>query len=302
MIIDSRQAGRKFLKSVNDRRFNRVISLNTGFTKINDVMPDGKGFEFHRLWTIGGLSGHGKTTLMSNIERNILNLNPTVNFSILNINLENLVEDLLEKTIMDELQMPLRTLYHANKTQYDQVKAIMEEHSKKDVSYYSGEVKDEGHLREIVLDFYEQKKAERGEDVGILVLLDHSLLVGDADNERLTLKKVSKTLQRLTRTIKCSAIMLNQLRDDIIRPERLLDPSGLSHFPTMNDIFGGRSSFHDSDFVTVIHRPEKLNIKQYGPYRDDCSGKSYLHFLKVRKGTECIKVLKNNLGHGKYEE
>lgn len=72
---------------------------------------------------------------------------------------------------------------------------------------------------------------------------------------------------------------------NIEAPDRINNPS--MHYPMRSDISSADTIFHASDYVICIHRPELLNIQQYGPNRLLVKNKVYLHILKNRDAGEC---------------
>ena len=96
-------------------------------------------------------------------------------------------------------------------------------------------------------------------------------------------------------------IILSQLNDGILTVERRT-PRRALNYPTMNDIFGSRSSYHLADYVMVLMNPEKIGYKEgeYGPKPLPVKGKIYLHLLKARDNeSEVVILLNNNLKYNK---
>jgi hypothetical protein len=87
---------------------------------------------------------------------------------------------------------------------------------------------------------------------------------------------------------------------DIEDKERIANQT--LHFPMRRDIFGGDSIFQASDYLIVLHRPELLGIKVYGPKAWPTTDYVYMHVLKNREGD--LKVLQfwNNLKYNRIED
>lgn len=296
-MISNKETRKDFLDYMFKRRSGKIISYDTGYDKVNKGMPDTKGLETNKFWIIAGLSGHGKSTFVTRIEYNILKLNKNV--CSLNFTLENKARKILEKNLMAEYNLTYTQLYN-NSTNYDFLKDKINEVSKLDITYVEREHTVQ-QIEDKILSFYEQKKKEYGEDYMLLVVFDHALLTGDDGNEREVIKKLTKRFSLIRNKINCSIILLSQLNDNILTPQRLFDPSGVGHYPLHTDLFGSRTLMHDADIVTVIHRPEKLGLTKYGPRKDDCKGFTYLHNIKMRDGVESIKKLKNRLENATYD-
>ena len=81
---------------------------------------------------------------------------------------------------------------------------------------------------------------------------------------------------------------------NIEAPERINNP--LSHYPMRSDLSSSDAIFQASDYVLVIHRPEILNISEYGPNHLPTQNKVYMHILKNRDaGKPCILEFENDL-------
>ena len=85
------------------------------------------------------------------------------------------------------------------------------------------------------------------------------------------------------------------------------DPSRINnmllHYPMRSDLSSSDSIFQASDYVLVIHRPETLNIQEYGPNRLPTKNKVYIHLLKNRDaGKPCILEFENDLAYNNLIE
>ena len=70
-----------------------------------------------------------------------------------------------------------------------------------------------------------------------------------------------------------------------------------------SDISSSDSIFQASDYVMVMHRPEILNIQEYGPNHLPVTDKIYLHILKNRDaGKPCILEFENDLAYNNIIE
>ena len=136
----------------------------------------------------------------------------------------------------------------------------------------------------------------------LVILLDHTLLTkgkgGDKEREVLT------DLQHMFMIIKKfdmnTIIQLSQMNRDIEDKERINNP--LLHFPMRRDIFGSEAVYQASDYVFVLHRPELLNIKAYGPEAWPVQNLIYMHFIKNREGDLKIIRFINNLKYNRIDE
>jgi len=132
---------------------------------------------------------------------------------------------------------------------------------------------------------------------GIIVFLDHVLLVNgkEGDMERRILFDLMSMENRQKKLKKITFVNLCQLNREIENVERRITPD--LHYPTKRDIFGADAMYQFSDVVLITHRPEMLNIKNYGPNGIPTEGRIFWHFIKIREGDPFIAIMKNDLKH-----
>lgn len=83
--------------------------------------------------------------------------------------------------------------------------------------------------------------------------------------------------------------------------ERINNPS--NHYPMRSDLSSSDAIFQASDYVLVLHRPEILNIQEYGVNRLPTANKVYIHILKNRDaGKPCILEFENDLMYNNLVE
>lgn len=98
-----------------------------------------------------------------------------------------------------------------------------------------------------------------------------------------------------------SVIQLAQMNRNIEAPERINNP--MSHYPMRSDLSSSDAIFQASDYVCVIHRPEILNIQEYGKSKLSTTNKVYIHMLKNRDaGKPCILQFENDLAYNNLIE
>jgi len=120
-----------------------------------------------------------------------------------------------------------------------------------------------------------------GKGKWIIIILDHTLLTRGkfGDKERETLADLQYMFMEIKKYSKNTIIQLSQMNREIETIERL--NNNFMHFPMRRDIFGGESVFQSSDYVLVLHRPELLSIKYYGPNNLPTQNLIYMHFLRL---------------------
>lgn len=298
------EAARELCSFVDGRRNGKIRSLKTPWKKFNEACMG--GIDYHNIYTIAGMSGSGKTSMISQLETGLKDLNPHEDFSILSFNWEMLSQRLIGRKISNKLQLTVSQLYSGDKSfkvtddVYDKVVEECKNLAKYDITYY--ELPSNVEKLEIIIDEFVRQKKIDNPYKGFIVFLDHALLVNgkDGESERRTLFEFMALLNVLKRRYKMSFVLLSQLNRDIEDKVRITEPT--LHFPQKSDLFGSDGIYQFSDVVIVSHRPEILNIAQYGPQRWPTEGIIYHHYLKMREGQPFIAKMKNNLKHNEVTD
>ena len=134
-----------------------------------------------------------------------------------------------------------------------------------------------------------------------VILLDHTLLVKRNGSTLETMQELEEVLIKVKKLPLTSVIQLAQMNRNIEDPSRINNM--LLHYPMRSDLSSSDSIFQASDYVLVIHRPETLNIQEYGPNRLPTKNKVYMHLLKNRDaGKPCILEFENDLAYNNLIE
>lgn len=290
------------LEYVQSRRNGTCISLKTPWGKFNDLAMG--GIEPNALYTIGGISGSGKSSFINNLESSLFDLNPDQEFVVLNFNFEMLASKQVGRKLSKELKLTTSQLYSGisnyrlSKNDYEKVENALESIRTYPIYY----VDCQGTVDEIRNTFYKFANEEHIKGKWIITILDHTLLtkgrLGEA--ERTTLAQLQKMFMEIRKFGKTSIIQLSQLNRSIEESDRINNP--IMHYPTRKDIFGADSVYQASDYVIILHRPEILKIYEYGPNALDTKGIIFLHFIKNREGKLKILRFKENLKHNNIIE
>ena len=119
----------------------------------------------------------------------------------------------------------------------------------------------------------------------------------DENSEVELVSQMSRFALRMKKEYGAMVIMLGQLNDKIEQPERISNP--YLHYPKKTDIHGSKSVYQIGDNVIIIHRPELLQIKNYGPRHYDTEGIVFFHVLKSRlNGKEGLIRMENKFDEG----
>ena len=275
------------------RREHNIISLKTRWKKFNKQCMG--GIEPNTVYTIAGISGSGKSSFVNTMTTDLIDLNPTEDIVILNFSLEMVGFRQVGRTLSSKLRKTTSTLYSSETDLDDETfrKVIAVSNKLKEYPIYfvdnPGSPKD---VEETIRNFYDAHI--RNTNKYFVITYDHTLLtkqIGSVIETTSELERVFIQAKKLPRT---SIVQIAQMNRNIESSERINNP--LSHYPMRSDLSSSDAMFQASDYVLVMHRPEILNIKEYGPNRLPTSNKVYMHILKNRDaGKPCILEFENDL-------
>ena len=269
---------------IRKRKNHEIQSLRTRWNKFNKSCMG--GIEPNTIYTIVGISGSGKSSFVNTLETDLIDLNSNQDVIVLNFSFEMLSSRQVGRKISSMLRQTTAELYSANNELTDDLLDRVEQTSQQIKSYPIYYVDTPGTVEDIAstINYFYETKAK---DKKFVIILDHTLLV-EGQNRESALQVISE-LQKLFIKVKklpnTTIIQLSQMNRNIENPERINNPS--MHYPMRSDISSADTIFHASDYVICIHRPELLNIQQYGPNRLLVKNKVYLHILKNRDAGEC---------------
>jgi len=286
-------------KYIDDRRKGNVISLKTPWKKYNDVSMG--GVEWYTMHTIAGASGSGKTAILNELETGLIELNPQEDLEVLSFNFEMLARNLVSRKYSKQLGRTVQQLhsgsddYEVTDDDFHKILAAQEKVRKLPIFYVdeAGTVED---IKRTIVNF-----AKKNPDKGLVVTLDHAVLVNgkQGEMERRILVDLTKMFKQAMKYFakinkRFSVILLSQMNRNIEEMERIGEP-GQQNYPQKRDIFGGDALYQMSDVVMVTMNPFQLGLEMYGPHRWTTKGRLYWHFLKVREGEPVIGAMQNKL-------
>ena len=278
---------------IEGRKDRKLVSLKTRWEKFNKQCMG--GIEPNTVYTIAGISGSGKSSMVNTMTTDLIDLNPSEDVIILNFSLEMVGFRQVGRTLSNKLRRTTSTLYSAETRLSDETYNAVIKVSNQLKKYPIYFVDDPGtpmQVEQIIKDFY--NAYVKGQNKHFVITYDHTLLtkqVGSVIETTAELERVFIQAKKLPMT---SVIQIAQMNRNIESPERINNP--LSHYPMRSDLSSSDAMFQASDYVLVMHRPEILNIQEYGPNHLPTQNKIYLHMLKNRDaGKPCILEFENDL-------
>ena len=253
------------------------------------------GIEPNIVMTIAGISGSGKSSFANLIQTDLIDLNPNEDIIILSFSLEMVGFRQIGRTLSNKLRRTTSSLYSAETRLDDDTfrKVIAVSNELKEYPIYF--VDDPGtpqQVEETIRYFYNQYVKGTGKH--FVVIYDHALLTKQVGSVLETISELERVFIQIKKLPFTSVIQIAQMNRNIEASERINNP--LSHYPMRSDLSSSDAIFQASDYVLVIHRPEILNIQEYGPNRLPTNNKVYMHILKNRDaGKPCILEFENDL-------
>lgn len=308
------------LTYIDGRREGTITSLKTGLSKLDKNLLD--GVEWNKIFSIAGMSGSGKSTIVEMLKRNFCYHNDTP-FKILSFEFEMSAAEQVSRNISGRMQKSTKWLFSGEeeKLKDDDIEEIRRIAGQlKDFPIYS--VERVGSVDEIIATIKHFAKIHelKAKNEGLVVTIDHVLLtkgkqgegekeiIDDLFHQIMELKKVFIEIG-----IKVIFIMLSQLNRNIEQVERRSNVS--LHYPAQSDLFGASSIFQCSDYVLVSHKPANLELQSYGPPREGfpkglpiknpknpAQCMIYWHLIKHRSGEPKIMMMVDNLKNSAIDE
>lgn len=275
------------------RREHSIASLKTRWVKFNKQCMG--GIEPNTVYTIAGISGTGKSSWVNSLTTDLIDLNPTEEIVILNFSLEMVGFRQVGRTLSNKLRKTTSTLYSAEKDLDDETfrKVIAVSNQLKEYPiYFVDNPGTPSEVEKTIRSFYETYV--KGTKKHFIIVYDHTLLTKQVGSVIETTSELERVFIQAKKFPLTSVVQIAQMNRNIESSERINNPS--SHYPMRSDLSSSDAMFQASDYVLVMHRPEILNIQEYGPNRLPTQNKVYMHMLKNRDaGKPCILEFENDL-------
>lgn len=281
------------LNYIKARKEHNVISLATRWKKLNRCCMG--GIEPNTVYTIAGISGSGKSSVANLIQTDLIDLNPNRDIVVLTFSLEMVGFRQIGRTLSNKLRRTTSDLYSSHQDLDDDTyqKVINVSNQLKNYPiYFVDNPGSPEQVRQTILSFYD--KYVKDKNKYFVIIYDHTLLTKRVGTTIETMSELQEVFIQIKKLPLTSIIQLSQMNRNIESPERI--NNSLAHYPMRSDLSSSDSIFQASDYVLVIHRPEILNIHEYGPDHLPTKNKVYIHILKNRDaGKPCILEFENDL-------
>nr|DAX57018.1 MAG TPA: Helicase, ATPase, REPLICATION [Crassvirales sp.] len=288
------------VRYIAGRRNNEIVSLKTRWSKFNKQCMG--GIEPNTVLTIAGISGSGKSSFANLITTDVIDLNPQEDIIVLNFSLEMVGFRQVGRTLSNKLRRTTSTLYSSEKSLDDETfrKVISVTNQLKEYPiYFIDSPTTPTQVENIIYEFY--NTYVKGTNKHFIIIYDHALLTKQVGSILETISELERVFIQIKKLPMTSVIQLAQMNRNIEAPERINNP--MSHYPMRSDLSSSDAIFQASDYVCVIHRPEILNIQEYGKSKLSTTNKVYIHMLKNRDaGKPCILQFENDLAYNNLIE
>jgi len=299
-IRPMREVAQEAINYIEGRREHNIVSLKTRWEKFNRQCMG--GIEPNIVMTIAGISGSGKSSFANLIQTDLIDLNPNEDIVILTFSLEMVGFRQVGRTLSNKLRKTTSTLYSSEMSLDDETfrKVVIVSNQLKEYPiYFVDEPGTPMQVEQTIRYFYNQYVKGTGKH--FVIIYDHALLTKQVGSVLETISELERVFIQIKKLPFTSIIQIAQMNRNIEASERINNPS--SHYPMRSDLSSSDAIFQASDYVLVLHRPEILNIQEYGPNRLPTNNKVYIHMLKNRDaGKPCILEFENDLMYNNLVE
>lgn len=242
LIRHIKEPTHEILSYIDNRRKGIVKSLKTRWHKFNTQCMG--GIEPNAIYSIGGISGSGKSSFANSLETDLFELNKQEDFVVLSFNFEMLSSRQVGRKLSYRLKKTTSELYsgssdiRAKLQDSDYIEVVKE--AKKIEQYPIYYVDRPGTVEEIrntISAFYRRPEIK---GKWVIIILDHTLLTKgkEGQSEREVLFNLQRLFMEVKKYHKTTIIQLSQMNRNLESTERINNPS--LHFPMRSDIFGGK--------------------------------------------------------------
>lgn len=293
-IVKYDDAVKQSFNNIKDIHSGQLQFIDTGFSVLNSIFFN--GLQTNRIMIVAALSSVGKTTYVGQLRDNILSLNNKVKW--LSFNFEMIATDIIDNTIVSEMNIDLKTLYGVNKKFSveeisDLEKKFTNKTKHKNLDFIDVPI-DYNLIAEIIYEYW--KKECLPKKLVLIYDIDHALITLGVNNDSETTKveNLMKALNIVKKRIAaqgghCIGIVLSQVKRDLESKERISDK--IQHYPKKSDLTYSQALEHYSDVIIILNNPSKLSLLTYGihnypifiKHKNDIYPLVYGHIVKARR-------------------
>lgn len=286
------------IKYLDGRRKGLIKSIKTPYSRFNSAGVD--GWEWHSCVVICARPSGAKSLSKDEIVRKAFDLNPDIDFRILEWELEMVPQVTIIREFTSVLEKSYKFLCSADSDEFGRKLGV--EHLKQCYEYAQEKIKrtatsngskinvvyDPPTVKEFeqtIISYMEDFKQPDGNYTPTIITIDHARkILRGSDTETEMLYKLGAVINSLKRKYPLIFIILNHLLREVDRAERN-KPGEYANYITTSDIFGGDAWQQTADILIAFNIPAKQDLRFYGPSRYIMEEDTLVaHFLKVRNG------------------
>ena len=296
-----REAFIESLSYLQGRQKGTITSIKTPWPKFNDAIT--AGIEWHSTTVIGGRPATGKTLIKSLLVNAAFNLNPLMNFRVLEFQFEMLGKNSAIREFANHIAQGYKYLCSADGKLSDEHFEMCKAYAKERLKYPIDIVEEATtvtEFKDIIEEYMLLHSSMNKEGNRIykpaIITLDHSLLLDNQPygDDMSMLKALGKTVTALKRKYPIAFIILSQLNRNIDNPDRNEDGK-YGNFILPSDIFGSDALLQHADTLIGLNAPGKQKLNYYGVERyiiNQDPDILAMHFLKCRNGETGVAFFK----------
>jgi len=296
-VISQKKVVQDNLKYIKDRKDGNYTLIKTFSDRLDKVL----GYiEPNTTITISARSGGGKSTLSKRLINSIIENYTLQGKAIqgLSFNFEMLAHKTIGRHLSNITNLDLKTLYSTETPMSDGLYYKVKNEADKLVNLPMIYVEEPATYKDIgkTIMYYWRTLAK---DKLFVVEIDHAMITKgmEGDSQRERIDGLMEELNMCKKMISAQGgnavfIVLSQMNREIIKPERIINPS--LQYPNTSDLFASSSIEFFSDYIIIAHSPARLNLSSYTDQKlpvhlQEPTGALtdfiYFHILKNRDGT-----------------
>lgn len=294
------------IKYLDGRRKGVIKSIKTPWPRFNNAGVS--GWEWNFCIVVCARPAGAKSLWKDQFVREAFDLNPDINFRILEFELEMVPRVSIIREFCSATEKSYKFLCNAETDSWG--RNVTVEDLKLCYQYSQDKLNktksDKGNRVNVVYDpptveefektiseYMEDHKQEDGSYTPTIITLDHARKIRrGSDTETEMLYKLGGVVNALKIKYPLIFIILNHLLREVDKATRN-EEGTYGNYIVPSDVFGGDSLQQNADILVGFNIPAKQSLKYYGPRRLIMEEDTLVaHFLKVRNGDEGMAFYK----------